>query len=210
MISLRIIGVTGPIGSGKSMVSRILRDLGAVIIDADVIARTVTSKGSEALVELVSYFGEDILDQNGELNRKKLAAMAFNDPVKLHALNSITHKHIIRKIRSGIENIKTSGKSEVVVVDAAIPVEHGFLDIVDEVWIVFAEREKRIRRIMERSGYTYEEAMERINSQIRDDEYLSIDGKVLENDGTIEELEKAVVKLFIHKKEDDIQLERKQ
>lgn len=207
---MRIIGVTGPIGSGKSMVSKILRDLGAVIIDADVIARTVTSKGSEALGELVSYFGEDILDQNGELNRKKLAAMAFNDPVKLHALNSITHKHIIRKIRSGIENIKTSGKSEVVVVDAAIPVEHGFLDIVDEVWIVFAEREKRIRRIMERSGYTYEEAMERINSQIRDDEYLSIDGKVLENDGTIEELEKAVVKLFIHKKEDDIQLERKQ
>ena len=206
---MRIIGVTGAIGSGKSTVSRILRDLGAVVIDADVIARTVTAKGSEALGELVSYFGKDILEPNGELNRKKLADMVFNDRVKLHALNSITHKHIIRKIISGIDNIRASGKNEVVVIDAPIPVEHGFIDIVDEVWVVSAVKDLRRKRIMERSGCTSEEAVERMNSQARDDEYLSLADKVLENNGNIEELEKAVVKLFIQKRQDNKHQESK-
>lgn len=196
---MHIIGVTGAIGSGKSIVSKILSDLGAVIIDADVLARAVTSKGSEALSELVSYFGAEILNENGELNRKKLAELAFNDKIKLHALNSITHKHIVRKIKLAVENIKAAGKNEVVVIDAPLPVENGFLDVVDEVWVVTSDREKRIKRIMERSGYTGEEAESRINSQMKDEEYLKLATEVLENNREIEELEKAVVKLFLQK-----------
>jgi dephospho-CoA kinase len=91
---LKIIGVTGGIGSGKSTVSRTLRDLGAVVIDADQVARMVTAKGGKALLELVAYFGDSILDESGELNRKKLAELVFNDQVKLHALDAITHKYI--------------------------------------------------------------------------------------------------------------------
>lgn len=194
---MRIIGVTGAIGSGKSVVSKILNDLGAVIIDADILSRAVTAKGSDALGELVSYFGGEILMQNGELDRKRLADMTFNDKVKLHALNSITHKHIVKKIKSAIENIKSTGKSEVIVVDAPIPLEHGFIDVVDEVWVVTADRDKRIGRIMERSGYTFEEAESRLNSQMKDEEYLRLADEILENNGEIEELEKAVVKLFL-------------
>ena len=196
---MRIIGVTGAIGSGKSIVSKILNDLGAVIIDADIFSRAATAKGSDALGELVSYFGEEILMQNGELDRKKLANTAFNDEVKLHALNAITHKHIVKKIKSAIDNIKATGKSEVIVVDAPIPLEHGFIDVVDEVWVVTAEKDKRINRIMERSGYTREEAESRQNSQMKDEEYLRLADEVLENNGEIEELEKAVVKLFLQK-----------
>lgn len=202
MILLKIIGVTGGIGSGKSAVARILRDLGAVVIDADSIARAVTAKGGKALEELTGYFGNGILDENGDLNRKSLADMVFKDPVRRHALEAITHKHIVSKILDGVENIKNSGKTEVVVIDAPIPVEHGFLDVADEVWVVAAEKEIRISRAMERSGYTYEEALDRINSQMKDEEYLQVADDIINNDGSMDELEKNVVKLFIQKKQD--------
>jgi dephospho-CoA kinase len=202
MIFLKVIGVTGGIGSGKSAVARTLRDLGAVVIDADSIARAVTSKGGKAFEELVAYFGNGILDENGELNRKKLAELVFKDPVGRHALESITHKHIVSKIVDGVENIRNSGRAEIVVIDAPLPVEHGFVDLSDEVWVVTAEKDTRIKRAMERSGYTREEALDRIGSQMKDEEYLQAADEVLPNDGTMEELEKAVVKLFIQKKQD--------
>lgn len=199
---MKIIGVTGGIGSGKSAVARILRDLGAVVIDADSIARAVTAKGGKALEELTGYFGSRILDGNGDLNRKALADLVFKDPVKRHALEAITHKHIVSKILDGIENIKNSGKTEIVVIDVPIPLEHGFLDVVDEVWTVTAEKETRIGRVMERSGYTYEEAVDRINSQMKEEDYLKVADEVIRNDGSMDELEKSVVKLFIQKKQD--------
>ena len=202
MVLLKIIGVTGGIGSGKSAVARTLRDLGAVVIDADSIARIITAKGGKALEELAVYFGNGILDENGDLNRKALADMVFKDPVRRHALESITHKHIVSKILEGVENIRNSGKTERVVIDAPIPLEHGFLDVADEVWVVAAEKETRLKRVMERSGYTYEEALDRINSQMKDEEYLQAADDVIQNDGSMEELEKAVVKLFIQKKQD--------
>jgi len=199
---MKIIGITGGIGSGKSTVSRILRDLGAAVIDADVLAKSVTTEGSEALKELTEYFGNDIVDEAGELDRKKLASIAFSDPVKLHALNSITHKYITEKIISAIEALRNSGKKDFIVIDAAIPIEKGFLDVTDEVWVVTADRETRIKRVMDRSDLTYEEVVNRINSQIRDEEYLRIADEVINNNGTIEELEQAVVKLFLQKKQE--------
>lgn len=167
MIDLRIIGVTGGIGSGKSTVSRILRNLNAAVIDCDSVAKSVTSKGGKAFDELVSYFGNEILDENGDLGRKKLADIVFNDPVKLHALNSITHKYVKAKVLENIESIKQAGKSDVIVLDCPLPVESGFLDLAEEVWVVVADRDVRIKRIMERNNFTYEEAVSRINSQRR-------------------------------------------
>ena len=199
---MKIIGITGGIGSGKSTVSRTLVNLGAAIIDADAITRTVTSKGGKAFDELVSYFGNTILNFNGELDRKKLADIVFNDRIKLHALNAITHKYIVEKIIDSIKNIKTAGKTDVIVLDAPIPLEHGFLDIVDEVWVVAANRNNRIKRIMERSGFTYEQALSRIDTQNKDEEYINEADEVLYNNGSIEELEKAVVRLSIQKKQD--------
>lgn len=202
MMDLKIIGLTGGIGSGKSTVSKILRDLGAVIVDADAIARNVTSKGGKALKELVSYFGEGIIDSMGELDRKKLAHTVFNDQVKLHALNAITHRHIIQKMSDSIRNIKESGKTDVIVIDAPIPVEHGFLDIADEVWVVAADTELKQKRIIDRDCFTSEEALSRINAQKSNEEYINIADEILYNNSSIEDLEKAVVKLYLQKKQD--------
>ena len=197
---MRIIGVTGGIGSGKSTVARILRDLGAKIIDADKIAREVTAKGEPALNELVDYFGPEILNKDGDLNRKYLADIVFNDKEKLEKLNEITHKHIIERIINEVNKLKEEGKQDLVVLDVPIPVEHGFLDIVEEVWVVKADKETRIKRIMERNKVSFEEAERRIEAQKSEDEYLRIASKIIENNGTLEELENTVAKLYIQRK----------
>lgn len=199
---MKIIGITGGIGSGKSTVSGALRDLGAIVVDADVISRNVTAVGAKAYTELVEYFGNEIIEENGELNRKKLAAISFSDKVKLHALNCITHKYIAEKIYDTVELIKNSGKSDIIVIDAAIPLEKGFIDLADEIWVVTCERDKRIKRILERSGFTYEEAESRINSQISDEEYLNLADEILYNNDSLEALEQAVVRLFLQKKQE--------
>lgn len=193
---MRIIGVTGGIGSGKSTVSRILCNIGARIIDADVVSKKVVSKGEKALGEIVAYFGPDILDPNGELDRKKLAGVVFTDSEKLAQLNSITHKYIAQEILEQIEREKAEKKYDTLVIDAALPFEHGFIDTVEEVWVVTADKETRIRRVMERSGLTYEEALDRINSQMSEYEYARIADHVIENNTDIIDLEKAVVKLY--------------
>ena len=199
---MKIIGVTGGIGSGKSTVSRTLRDLGAAVVDADILAKNVTAGGKEALNELVNYFGQDIIKESGELDRVKLASIAFGDKVKLHALNSITHKHIVERIRDTIKVLESTTKWDFIVIDAPIPLEKGFLDLADEVWVVIADRETRIKRVMNRSGFSYEAVIDRINAQMSDDEYLRIADEVFYNNGTVEELEQAVVKLFLQKKQE--------
>jgi len=194
---LKIIGITGGTGSGKSIVSRILRDLGAGIINADKIAREVVSKGGKALEELVQYFGSEILGSGGELDRKKLAEIVFNNFEKLEVLNSITHKYIIERIINSVNEAKGDNKAGITVIDAPIPIEHGFKDQADEIWVVTADRDLRIKRIMERDALTLEEALSRINSQFKDEDYLKIADEVLVNNGSIEELEKEVARLFI-------------
>ena len=194
--SVRIIGVTGGIGSGKSTVSRILYDLGAKVIDADLIARETTSKGSKAYKEILDYFGEGILDEKGNLSRKKLADMVFKDINKLEILNRITHKYIAESIEITMERLKSEGESDVIVIDAPIPIEHGFIDLSDEVWVITSDVETRIKRVMERSGFSRDEALNRINSQLKDEDYLKVADEVISNNGSMEELEKSVVKLF--------------
>lgn len=190
---MRIIGVTGGIGSGKSTVSKILASFGAKIIDADVLARQITQKGQMALEEIVNCFGETILDSEGNLDRKMLSKIVFKDKQKLDALNRITHKYVAEKI---IENLKKINNNEIAVVDAPIPIEHGFIDVVDEIWAVVAHKDVRIKRVMERSNMTYNEVEDRINSQLSDEFYKSISDVVIENNGSIEELEQQVKKYY--------------
>jgi len=190
---MRIIGVTGGIGSGKSTVSKILASYGAKVIDADVLARQITEKGQKALKEIANCFGETILDSYGNLDRKELARIVFKDKQKLEELNRITHKYVAEKI---IEMIKNLNNNEIAVVDAPIPIEHGFIDVVDEIWAVVADKDVRIKRVMERSNMTYNEVEDRINSQLSDEFYKSISNIVIENNGSIEELEQQVRKYY--------------
>jgi dephospho-CoA kinase len=199
---MKIIGVTGGIGSGKSAVSRILKDLGAAVINADDLAKSVTRAGGKAFKELVDYFGDEIINANGELDRTRLASLVFADEAKLRALNSITHKYVSEKIYETVLSLKESGKFGIAAIDAPIPLEKGFLDLADEVWVVVADKDVRIKRVMERSGFSYDDVSARINAQLSDEEYAGLADEVLDNNGTVEELEQAVVRLFLQKKQE--------
>lgn len=193
---MRIIGVTGGIGSGKSTVSEILARLGAKIIDADIIAREIVRKGEPALDEIVNFFGTGILKEDGELDRKKLGDIVFKNNQKLSVLNKITHMYITEHINKAIDEFQKNKQYDTLVVDAAIPFEHGFMDVVDEIWVVSAKKEVRAARIMRRNGFSYEEALDRINSQKSESEYLGIADKILENNGDASHLEAIVRELF--------------
>ncbi len=190
---MRIIGVTGGIGSGKSTVSRMLAAIGAHIIDADRLAKETVEKGQKALAEIVAAFGTSVLDAEGNLDRKKLSQIVFKDKQKLELLNGITHNHVAQKI---VEKLDSLDESETAIVDAPIPIEHGFLDVVHEVWAVIADRDVRIKRVMERSGLTYNEVEDRINFQLSDEFYRNISNIVIVNNGPIEELREQVEKYY--------------
>jgi dephospho-CoA kinase len=191
---LIVIGVTGGIGSGKSTVSRILYDLGAKVIDADRIAKDITGR-EEVISELKEAFGQEIENENGNLDRNRLAAMVFGNPEKLEALNNITHKYINNEISATIKRLENEEGIEIVVIDAAIPV---FLEMTDKIWTVTAERKTRIERVMERNGLSSEEVEKRMDSQPKDEEYKKIADEILDNNGPIEELEKNVARLFVN------------
>jgi dephospho-CoA kinase len=197
---LKIIGITGGIGSGKSTVARILYRLGARIIDADIIARNVVKKGSPALCEIAGEFGTDVLNANGALNRRKLAGLVFGDAQKRDKLNGITHRYIAEEINNKIRRMRANEKNEFVVLDAALPIKKGFLDVSDVIWAVISDSKNRISRVMEKSEMTSDEIIARICAQPSDDEYIKIADSVIENNGTVEELEQKAAKLFMQLK----------
>ncbi|AGC67963.1 dephospho-CoA kinase CoaE [Thermoclostridium stercorarium subsp. stercorarium DSM 8532] len=185
------IGLTGGIGSGKSTVARILQKYGAEIIFADDVAKQITEPGMPAYDKIIEHFGADIVGEDKKINRKKLADIVFSNKDELLRLNEITHSIVAEVIIKLVDEYRDSGR-ELVVVEAIVPIEHGFLDVVDTVWVVLAEESVRIDRVMKRSGLTYEEAKKRIQSQMPDEMYISIADKIIYNDGTLKELEEKV------------------
>jgi dephospho-CoA kinase len=195
---LEIIGVTGGIGSGKSSVAKILCNLGASVIDADKITKEIMVKGHPVIKDIVAYFGRGVLNEKGELNRKILGEIVFNDHKKLDILNTITHKYVEEIIKERLSNLKKSNSNiKVAVLDAPLPVKKGFLDVINEAWVVVAKKDERIERIIKRNNFTYEEALLRIKMQKSDEEYIKIADEVIENNETLEELEKLVVSLYL-------------
>lgn len=192
---MRIVGITGGIGSGKSTVSGILARKGAKVIDTDVLAREVVAPGSKALEEIAAFFGEDVLLPEGELDRKKLGNIVFNSKDKLEVLNGITHKYIIDKMLKDIEAYKLEGKWSLIVLEVPVPVGR-FKDTADEIWVVTADRNIRLRRIMERNGLTEEEALTRMKAQLKDEDYLKLADIIIYNNGNQSALESRIEELL--------------
>jgi dephospho-CoA kinase len=126
------------------------------------------------------------------LNRKKLSSIVFQDSEKLEHLNGITHKYIVDKIAEEINKVREAKEAELIGLECIIPVEHGFIDVVDEVWIVTADMDTRIKRIMIRSDLSHKEAIDRINSQKSEEEYLKIANKIIYNNGSLPLLEEKI------------------
>ncbi len=193
---MKVIGVTGGIGCGKSAVVNYLRELGAQTLDADFTAREVVEPGNPALQEIIYEFGNNVVTTSGHLDRTKLGNIVFNKKEKLDILNGIMHKYIVEHIISAIEREKQAGKTKVFVIEAAIPLEHGFLDMADQIWTVVCDEEIRINRIIQRNGISREKALSIINSQLSVKQYIELSNVVIENNGSLEQLKVLVDKAF--------------
>jgi dephospho-CoA kinase len=189
---MRVIGLTGGIGSGKSTASQFLKELGAVVIDLDKVGHDLLKKGGVVYKQVLSAFGERILSANGEIDRARLGKIVFNDPDALKRLNDIIHPAIDKKVEEKIQANRRRGV-KVIVFEAAVMLESDRSFLVDELWVVTAPIPAVLKRIKERSGYSDEEAGKRIDSQLTDEERNKKADVVISNDGTLEDF-KAKVK----------------
>ena len=154
---MKIIGLTGGTGSGKGFVASYLKNNGAYIIDADEIAHRIILKGEAAYKEIVEFFGEGILDEEGNIIRKELGKIVFSDGEKLKVLNSCTHKYIGLTVLEEVKKAEAEpDKYKFIVYDAPLLLDTDFINSCDEVWSVFADAETRCARIMARDNITKE------------------------------------------------------
>ncbi len=193
-----VIGLTGSIASGKSLVTEILKDLGAQVVDADVVAREAVEPGSEGWRQVVAAFGEGVLKRDGTINRKLLGERVFKDPGLRTKLNNITHPIIIKEIRERIDRFRKhdAGLRRVLVLDAPLLLETGLDNLVDEVWVVDVPEETQVERLMERDGLSREQALRRIASQMGSAEKKKHADVVIDNSGDSAATRKQVMGLW--------------
>lgn len=186
-----VIGLTGGIGTGKTSVSNILSSLGASMINADKIGHKIYEPNSEGWMEVVNTFGKEILNENLEINRKKLGSIVFKDKKYLDQLNSITHPRIYSEIESELQTL--SNKSvNVSVVEAALLIEAKWTSLADQVWITVSKENTIYKRLEKRDGLNIEAIKARISSQMSSKEKLKFADVIIKNDSSIKDLEKEV------------------
>ena len=188
------VGLTGGVASGKSTVSAILRELGAVVIDSDQIAREVVAKGTPGLAQIVAEFGADMLTSEGELDRPKMAALVFNDEDALRRLEAITHPLINEVGRAREEAAQASGA--LIVNDMPLIAEMGIAGLFDAVIVVDVPVEEAVRRMVEDRGWSVEDAEARIAAQATREERRAIATYVVDNSGSVEELRRQVEAIY--------------
>ena len=186
------VGLTGGIGSGKSEVSRRLRQLGAVIVDADAVAREVVEPGTPGLAAVVAAFGDGVLRSDGTLDREGLGRIVFADPDKLGRLNAIVHPLVGERIATQMAEVERDHPDGVVVYDVPLLVENNLQDGYDVVLVVAASRETQLHRLVEIRGMTREDAEARIAAQAPLSAKLAVADIVIDNDGDLSELEEQV------------------
>ncbi len=178
------IGLTGGIASGKSTVSQMLTELGFPVIDADVASRKVVEKGKPALKEIEKAFGSDVIQSNGELDRKKLGGLIFKDATKRQMLNEIVHPRVRAWMRDQIMVNEQIGQVAVVL-DIPLLIESTLKSWADRILLVYVPEEVQIKRLMDRDDITREDALLRINSQMPLDEKRALADRIINNQGSI-------------------------
>ena len=193
---MKIVGITGGSGCGKSTIADIFKSLGAYVIDADVIARQVTLKGSPALYEIVEKFGKDILNDDDTLNRKKLGSIVFGSEDMLSVLNNIIHKYIDERILKEVDDAKTNKLIKLIVIDAAVLHKSKAFELCDEIIAVTCSRDLQIKRIMARDGIDLEQAEKRIGCQMTDKQYESLATITISSNQGKEKLREIVAEIY--------------
>ena len=186
-------GLTGGVASGKSTVAAMLSELGAVVIDADAIAREVVAKGTPGLARVVEEFGEELLGPDGELDRPAMGRLVFNDESARRRLEAIVHPLVWERI---VELEEQAPPGAVVVHDIPLLAENARAGDFDAVIVVDAPREVQVERMTSRRGWSVEEAEARIAAQATREQRLAIATHVIENTGTLEDLRDRVTEVF--------------
>jgi dephospho-CoA kinase len=189
-----VIGITGGIGSGKSAVADMLAARGAAVIDADRVGHETYRRGTESYLRVVSAFGPEFVGGDGEIDRAKLGRLVFEQPEARRRLQSIVWPAMRRIMKDRLDELR-SGGAPVAALEAAVLIEADWLPLVDEVWLVSAS-EAAVRQRLVAKGLTAEDAEARIKAQLSDDERRRHADVVIDNSGTLEELEREVDRLW--------------
>ena len=192
---MRVIGVTGGIGTGKTEVATLLEALGAEVIDADLVAHETYAPGTGGFSEVVAGFGEGVLAASGRVDRRRLAEIVFDDRAALERLQDIVHPRARAAVAGKIESMR-AGRVEAVVLVAPLLVEAGWTDLVDEVWVTLADTGSVVDRVGRRDGLAPGAVRARIEAQASEEERLAYADAVVHNDGGLEELRERVTELW--------------
>jgi dephospho-CoA kinase len=181
-----IVGLTGGIATGKSTVTQMLRELGAYVVDADVWARRVVEPGSDGLREIVESFGQTVLKADGSLDRAALANIVFHDASARERLNAITHPRVRAGMKEETESYQAAHPGEPVIWDVPLLFEGETRRLVDRTILVYTDETTQLARLMARNGYSEEEAVARIRSQMPIEEKRTLADYVIDNTGTLD------------------------
>lgn len=190
-----IIGLTGGIGTGKSEAAKFLASLGAVHLDADAISHALTAPGGEALEPIRAEFGDEMFLDDGTLDRRALADLTFSDPERRRALEAILHPRIQREIMRGIDRAAEEG-AKVVILDVPLLFETGMDALCDETWVLSADSETQVARVMMRDRIEREQAEARIQSQMPADEKAKLATLVIPTERPMEKTQAELASLY--------------
>ncbi len=186
---MRVIGITGQIGAGKSYVLSILgKNKENYVLESDRLAKELYSYGTDLYRKIVHAFGSDItIKETGEIDRKRLSAIVFSDEERLNKLNSLVHPAVKNEIRRLIEEKRKEGYKRFFI-EAALLIQDGYKEICDEIWYVTADVEVRIERLISSRGYSREKCINIINSQPDDEYYMAGSDRIIHNNGSTYDL----------------------
>jgi dephospho-CoA kinase len=191
---MRILGLTGGIGSGKSMVAQMFAQLGAAVVDADQLAREIVEPGQPALQEIAATFGPEVLLPDGRLDRPRLAGIIFADPAERAKLDAITHPRIRARMDEEIKARRSD--PGVLIVDIPLLYENDRIDTVEKVIVVWVDPPTQLRRISQRGGLSAEAARQRISAQLPLDAKRARADHVIDNSGELEETRRQVEAIY--------------
>jgi len=200
---MKVIGLTGGIGSGKSTVSQFLAELGAIIVDADKVGHEALKPGSEVWQQVVNEFGRSIVTVSDDIDRAKLGELVFASSEARARLNRIMHPPMYNTVKAKLEEYRRKGV-KVVVLEAPLLVEAGWTSLVNEVWVTVAPEATVLKRLRERSGLSEQEARARIQAQLPTEERMGHADVVIDTDSSLDELKEKVLGLWVnHQKQNE-------
>lgn len=190
----KVIGITGGIASGKSTVVEAIRQAGYRVIDADQVVHDLQAKGGKLYQALLAHFGEEILDDEGNLNRPKLSQLIFSSPENLKVSSDLQNQIIREELASRRDELAQT--EDVFFMDIPLLIELGYQDWFDSIWLVYVEKERQIQRLMARNQYSRKEAEQRIRAQMPLEKKIPFADVLLDNNGSVADLEEKVQTLL--------------